>query len=141
MDATALKVEDQPSMKDLEFLEHQLYAYNIAQVGAQDGRELAIFERNDQDQIVAGLAGYTWAGFCEVRFVWVHETLRGQGYGTRLLEAAEAEARARGCELIILGSYSFQAPDFYRKLGYEVVGRIDDCPPGHTNYYLKKRLL
>jgi GNAT superfamily N-acetyltransferase len=56
------------------------------------------------------------------------------------LQAAEKEARNRGCGLIVLSSYSFQAPSFYLKHGFEVAGQVNDCPPGYTNYYLKKGL-
>jgi len=140
MDVNRFLVEDQPAARDLEFLEDQINRYNMAQVGAFDGRSLAIFVRNEQQEIVAGLSGYTWAGMCEINFLWVQPELRAQGYGGRLLEAAEQEARARGCAIVILGTYSFQAPAFYQQRGYEVVGSIDDCPPRHTNYYLKKML-
>jgi GNAT superfamily N-acetyltransferase len=140
MDVNHFSVEDQPAAHDLEFVEDQINRYNMAQVGAFDGRDLAIFVRNEQQEIVAGLTAYTWAGMCEIKFLWVQPELRAQGYGGRLLEAAEQEARARGCSIVILGTYSFQAPAFYQKRGYAMVGSIDDCPPGHTNYYLKKML-
>ena len=135
-----LLVEDQPAEQDLEFLEDQINRYNIAQVGAFDARRLAIFVRDEQQSILAGITGYTWAGMCEIQFLWVAAELRGQGYGGRLLAAAEQEARARGCQIIVLNSYSFQAPGFYGQRGYSLVGQIDNCPPNHSNYYFKKML-
>ena len=140
MHSKHFSVEEQPAARDLEFVEAQINHYNMTQVGAFDGRALAIFVRNEQQAIVAGLSGYTWAGMCEIQFLWVHPNLRAQGYGGQLLAAAEEAARARGCSIVILGTYSFQAPAFYQKRGYQVVGSIDDCPPRHTNYYLKKTL-
>lgn len=140
MEYVVVKAEEQPKAQDLEWLEQQINTYNTAQVGAYDGRALAIFVRDAQERIVAGLSGYTWAGFCEIQFLWVHEALRGQGYGTQLLQAAEKEARERGCGLIVLSSYSSQAPHFYKQHGFEIVGRVNDCPPGSTNYYFEKRL-
>lgn len=140
MQDAGLVVEDQPSEHDLEFLEDQINRYNMAQVAAFDGRRLAIFVRDEQQMIVAGISGYTWAGMCEIQFLWVADELRGQSYGSRLLQAAEQEAQARGCQVIILSSYSFQAPGFYRQRGYSQTGQIDGCPPEHTNYYFKKML-
>ena len=137
---TQFIVEDQPAAADVQTLQDRLIAYNMAQTGAYDGRLLAIFVRNERDEIVAGISGYTWAGFCEIEWLWVHEELRGRGYGSRMLAAAEQEALARGCSLIVLGTYSFQAPGFYQRMGYEIAGRIDDCPLHHTKYLLKKRL-
>lgn len=136
-----LKIEDQPPPEDVQFLEDQLNAYNMRRVGAYDARSLAVFLRDAQGQVVAGLSGYTWAGMCEVAFLWVDEALREQGYGSQLLHAAEHEARTRGCSVIVLSTYSFQAPAFYQKHGYTIAGQIADCPTGHTDYYLHKRLV
>jgi hypothetical protein len=57
-----------------------------------------------------------------------------------LLESAEQEAGTRGCKIIFLSTYSFQAPGFYQKLGYELAGQVDDFPPGHQYCFLVKRL-
>lgn len=141
MEFLPLVIDSRPAAHDLEFVEDQINRYNMAQTGAHDYQALAIFVRNEQQEIIAGLSGYTWAGMCEVHFVWVHPEQRYQGYGGRLLAAAEHEARQRGCSIIILGSYSFQAPTFYQQHGYELVGHIADCPPSHSNYYFKKSLL
>ena len=140
MPAHPFIVEDQPAAHDLQFLEYQIILYNMKQTGAFDGRALAIFLRNEQYEIIAGISGYTWAGMCEIEFLWVREEMRGQGYGSQLLQAAEQEARERGCSIIILGSYSFQAPGLYQQHGYDLVGRVENCPPNHTNYYFKKSL-
>jgi GNAT superfamily N-acetyltransferase len=135
-----LELTDNPEAADLAFLEEQIIAFNLAAVGAYDGRSLAIFVRDPTRAIVAGIAGYTWARFCEVQFLWVHADLRGQGYGARLLAQAEAEARTRGCGLMTLGSYTFQAPAFYQRHGYQIVGRVPECPPGYAHVYLMKVL-
>jgi GNAT superfamily N-acetyltransferase len=89
---------------------------------------------------LAGLYGWTWGGSCYIQDLWVRKALRGQGYGTRLFYAAEQEARTRGCHQVILDSYSFQAPGFYQKHGYEVFAVLEDHPRHHRNYYLRKRL-
>src|SRR5262245_26998921 len=93
-----------------------------------------------QHTIQAGLAGWTWGGCCYIRYLWVHADLRGQGYGTRLMQAAEQEAAARGCHQVLLDTHSFQAPAFYQHLGYEVFAVLDEYPRHHQNYYLRKRL-
>lgn len=140
MSSEPFYIEDQPAGHDLHFLADKIDQYNKLQTGAFDGRGLAIFVRNEHYEIIAGISGYTWAGMCEIEFLWVHPDLQGLGYGRRLLQAAEQEAQQRGCSISILGSYSFQAPGFYEHNGYELVGRIDNCPPNHTNFYFKKSL-
>ena len=129
-----------PSAEELDFMDDRLYEHNSAQTGQDDGQLFGFFIRNDQQEIVAGLSGWTWAQACQIQNLWVHSSLRGQGYGEHLLEAAELEARARGCKVIFLESYSFQAPGFYQKHGYELAWQLDDFPPGHQNNFLVKRL-
>ena len=121
------------------FLEARLYEHNRAQTGQDDGQFFGFFVRNELQEIVAGLSGWTWAHACEIRDLWVHPTLRGQGYGERLLRAAEQEAQLRGCKVILINSYSFQAPAFYQKHGYELAWQLNDFPPGHQYYFLVKR--
>ena len=140
MDTNHFTVETDPTFADVRFLEDRLYEYNAAQTGVDDGQWLAIFLRDDQQTIRAGLKGWTWCGSCYISTVWVHEDLRGQGVGTRLLQAAEQAARARGCDHMVLSSCSFQAPGFYQKLGYEVFAVLDEHPRSHQHASLHKWL-
>ena len=141
MDLPVLQFESEPKLEDIRFLEDQLYAYNVEQTGVDDGRWLTVFVRDDSGRIVAGLHGWTWGGGAKVQTLWVRQDLRRHGYGTRLLAAAEAEARARGCDRILLDTFAFQAPLFYQKHGYEVLGVENDTLLEHKHYRLRKRLL
>ena len=131
---------DELTSDELGFLEDRIYEFNVEATGIADGRWLGVLVRDESGALVAGLAGTTWGGCCKVRDVWVRADLRGKGLGTRLLDAAETEARRRGCRQIVLSSHSFQAPEFYRKRGFEVFAVIDDDPVGHREVYLRKRL-
>jgi GNAT superfamily N-acetyltransferase len=128
-----------PTLEEEEFLEERIYEYNRDQVGRDDGRTFAFFLRNERQEIVAGLSGWTWAKACEIRTLWVHPSVRGQGIGRALLESAEQEARARGCTVVLLSSYTFQAPRFYEICGYELAWELNEFPPGHRNCYFVKR--
>ena len=90
-------------------------------------------------QILVGLAGETYCGWLFVRYLWVSDELRGRGVGRELMARAEARARELGCHSAWLDTFSFQAPGFYEKLGYEEFGRLD-YPPGHHKHFLRKRL-
>ena len=136
----ALEVLREASAAEIAFLEDRLYEVNAERTGFHDGAGLAIFVRDAAGAIRAGLAGHTWGGCCEIRQVWVHESLRGRGLGRRLLEAAEAEARRRGCAQIVLSTHSFQAPGLYRKLGFAQVCALEDYPRGHAQLFFCKRL-
>jgi ribosomal protein S18 acetylase RimI-like enzyme len=90
--------------------------------------------------LAGGLVGHTWTTWLHVTYLWVDAAHRGAGLGSRLLAEAERIATDRGCTASRLETWDFQAPDFYRKQGYEVVCVIPDYPPGITEYTLTKRL-
>jgi len=140
MRTSELIISGEPSPADLQYLEDRLYEFNSAATGITDGEWLAIFVRDETDRIVAGICGNTWGGCLEIRQFWVEESRRKQGLGTKLFAAAEQEARRRGCGQILLMTFSFQAPDFYARRGFEVVAVVDDHPRGHKNMLLLKRL-
>jgi GNAT superfamily N-acetyltransferase len=135
-----LPILDAPDWQDVHFLDDRIYEYNVASTGISDGRLLAIFLRDTHNEIIAGLYGWTWGQCCEVKTLWVHEEWRGKGLGTRLMNAAEEEARLRGATQMVLTTHSFQAPGFYYRLGFETIGYNQDYPVGHQNIFLRKRL-
>jgi GNAT superfamily N-acetyltransferase len=135
-----LVLETTPAPEDVQYLEDRIYEFNSAATGITDGRWLAILVRDGDRRIVAGICGNSWGGCLEIRQFWVEESRRGQGLGTKLFSAAEKEARRRGCRQILLTTFSFQAPAFYARRGFEVVAVMDDHPYGHKNLLLRKRL-
>ena len=108
--------------------------------GPPEHRLLYIALRDDHGTILGGLNGATFRGWLHVDNLVVHETKRGQGYGSALLTAAEDEARNRGCHSAYLDTFSFQARPFYERHGYVVFGTLDDFPTGHQRFWLTKRL-
>ena len=129
-----------PTPDDVQYLEDRIYEFNSRATGITDGDWLAIFVRDDIGRIVAGICGNTWGGTCEIRQLWVEESGRHRGTGTELLRAAEREARRRGCTQIVLMTFSFQAPLFYERHGFEVVATVEDHPRGYGNHLMRKRL-
>ncbi|MCR8643612.1 GNAT family N-acetyltransferase [Paenibacillus sp. N1-5-1-14] len=104
------------------------------------GGEINLYVRDDEGTIRGGLlASFHW-DFIEVHILWLDEAVRGERYGTKLINVIEAKARELNCVLIKLDTLSFQALDFYKKNGFTVFGQIDDVAGGNTHYYLQKRL-
>ena len=122
----------------IQFLEDRIYEHNSSKLNKGDGQVFSRIVRDENKNIVAGIGGWTWAGICEITQLWVDERVRKNGIGKMLLEAAEAEAKNRGCHGILVRSYSFQAPDFYQKHGYTIEHIINDFPIGHSYYFLTK---
>jgi len=94
----------------------------------------------DTGETLGGLWGWTSFSFLHIDLLYLPESLRGAGLGRRVMELAEAEAIQRGCSGAWLDTFSFQARGFYERLGYAVFGSIEDYPPGHSRFFLKKTL-
>jgi GNAT superfamily N-acetyltransferase len=101
---------------------------------------VAVLAQDEQGQLVAGVIGWMWGQCVEINYLWVQPDRRGRGYGRRLLQTIEAEAQRQGCHTAMLDTYTFQAPGFYQKFGYEVFGVVDGFPNGYQKLFLKKRL-
>ena len=130
----------EPTPQDVEYLEDRIYEHNASVTGIADGQLLAFLLRDDSGRIVAGICGNTWGGGCEIRQFWVEESQRRRGLGWRLFRAAEQEASRRGCTQMLLMTFSFQAPAFYARNGFEVLATIADHPRGHRNFLMRRRL-
>jgi ribosomal protein S18 acetylase RimI-like enzyme len=123
-----------------ERLSRELTAFNVEATGADD--ELGLFVRAaDADgELVAGLTGWSWGGSAGISMLWVRADRRHESWGTRLVRAAEDEARRRGCTTMLVSSFTFQAPAFYQRLGYLEVGRSKGFPAGAEDVHHVKRL-
>ena len=114
--------------------------FNTEKAGDDHGKNLCFVLKNTQNEILGGVIGMTYWNWLYINLMWIREDLRGHGYGYQLLSSAEEEARKRGSKYAYLDTFSFQAPEFYKKYGYEEFGKLEDFPPGHTRYFLMKSL-
>jgi GNAT superfamily N-acetyltransferase len=133
-------LETEPNPEDVRRLDERLYAFNVETTGITDGKLLALFLRDKDGAVVGGIYGWTWGATCYVRYLFVPAEMRKQGHGSSLMQAVEAEAKARGCGQIVLQTHDFQAPEFYRRLGFEITGRVEGYPRGHQYLTMVKRL-
>ena len=134
-----LSFEERPSPEARDVVSQGLGEFNSRFLPGQTFATFAIFVRDDAGAIRGGLLGYTYAGWLFVNLLWVGQELRRAGIGRALMTEAERRALALGCHSIWLDTFSFQAPDFYRKLGYREFGRLD-YPPDHQRIFLQKQL-
>jgi ribosomal protein S18 acetylase RimI-like enzyme len=132
---------------DRQAIRERLVAFNVQaspqfRATFEEGRQsLDIFIRDEEGGLRGGLVADCYWGWLDVDLLWVEEDLRGQGHASRLMRIAEEEALARGCSQVCVSTFSFQAPDFYRKQGYRVVGVQEGYPPGSCFYWMRKDLV
>lgn len=138
----SILITDAPSKADEDAILQGLIAFNQAKTGRPAGelKPFAALVRDEARNTIGGAIGSSYYGWLAIDLLWLPESLRGTGLGTQVMRLAEEEARARGCLGIRLDTYSFQARGFYEKLGFSLFGTLPDHPPGHTRYWLAKRL-
>jgi ribosomal protein S18 acetylase RimI-like enzyme len=147
MSALHLTVADQANTDERDWLRDHLRAFNahlspyLHPDTCQEPVPLDVFLRDAEGQPWGGLMASTYWRWLDIVLLWVHDDLRGQGHGRALLQRAEEEARRRDCLYVRVNTLDTQAPGFYQKLGYRIVGQFDDYPPGNCAYLLRKDLL
>ena len=133
-------MNDKPTEHEIAYVRESLMQFNEARVGADGHTSLNLVEHDADGTVIGGLLGGTYWGWMYVDILWVDEKHRQKGIGSKLLAEAEREAMRRGCHHVHLDTMSWQAPDFYQKHGYEVIGILPDIPSGHQKYLLQKTL-
>ena len=129
-----------PSKEEIEFVREALTQFNRERVGDDGHTPLNLTEHDGAGNIIGGLLGGTYWDWMYVDILWVKEEYRKMGIGSKLLAEAEREAARRGCHHVHLDTMSWQAPEFYKKHGYELIGILPDIPSGNQKYLLMKEL-
>ena len=138
----AVRIEFEPFIDAAarQFIVNAVDYHSIAATGLPDYFPVNFVLRGQRNDVLGGVLGQLWGSWLQVTYLWVAEAARGAGHATRLMEEAETYARSRGAVGATLETYSFQARPFYERLGYEVFGALDGCPPGHVKFFLRKAL-
>ena len=135
---TAIETHDHPPRDLIDTVDQGLGDHNDAAAPLHQVQPLASAARDAQGQLLGGAVGRTWGQCCELQQLWVAPTHRHQGLATQLMQAFEAHAAQRGCQVFYLETWSFQALGFYQGLGYEVKLAIAGFGPGLVKYSLVK---
>ncbi len=135
-----MQLEDNLTDQEGLYLRDRLDEFNAPYAGARNTTDIGFVVRDDDGQVLAGLIGSCVWEWLHVNVIWVSDLLRGQGYGTQLLMAAETEALKQNREFSMLNTFSFQARPFYERSGYKVISEMKDFPKGHSQFRMIKQL-
>ncbi|AJG76623.1 GNAT family N-acetyltransferase [Bacillus cereus] len=122
-----MKIVKQWVQEDSDYIREKVIEYNQKHISDEEKKpseKISFIVKNEDEEIVGGITAITFWHHVHVDFLWVSEEYRHEGYGTKLIKLI----------------FSFQAPAFYKKHGYKVIGVSEDHPKGHNRYYLEKRL-
>ena len=136
-----IELTDSPTEEQRQAILQPLIEYNDAQTGGSTSEPFALMVKDENGAILGGLYGRMIFRWMFIELLSVPEQGRGQGIGSKLMAQAEALAREKNCYGLWLDTFDFQAPEFYRKLGFSQFGEIVDYPPGHKRHYFQKRLI
>lgn len=129
-----------PNKNEIEFVNNALEKFNNMHVGPDNHLLLNIVEYDENQNVIAGILGGTYWGWLHIDILWVDENFRSKKIGSQLLIAAENEAKKRGCHSVHVDTMSWQAPEFYKKHGYELISELDNIPNGYKKFHFIKRL-
>lgn len=134
------EISDSPTPAEIDAVRLPLAAFNAAAAGPQNNRPLAVLLRDATGSVAGGLIGRTFWTWLYVDLLFIPEGQRRTGLGSKILRAAETEAKRRGCTNSFLSTFSFQAKPFYERYGYREYGRLDDFPGPHAAHFMTKAL-
>lgn len=134
-------IED-PSPEDRRAVDDGLQAHAAGHGAPLTRKRLAVLLKDEASTTLAGALAYWYPahGTGVLEDLWVADALRGRGAGRLLVQRTEGALRERGCELIHLDTFEFQAPGFYDKLGYQIFGSLTYPGSGRVRYFLSKNL-
>ncbi len=133
-------IDEQPNPENDSILTDRLFKYETEELLHDVPKHISIYLKDENQKIVGGVLIWIHIESIYIPTVWVDESLRQQGYGKKLLQAAESEGVKRGCKYVTL-SANFESATFYTKHGYYVIGEIKNYIFNHTKTYFRKSLL
>jgi GNAT superfamily N-acetyltransferase len=133
--------EDHPTHDDLHVLRQGLIAHAKQKKDLKPTEDFALFIRDENQNIIGGANGYTFYGCVYVDQLWIDEKLRSQGYGAKLMHAAEQLGLERDCTFAAVNTMDWEGLEFYQKLGYHVEFERHGFTKNSIFYFLRKNLI
>jgi len=124
--------------QDIQLLTQGISEYAKLKKGHAPIEAFAFFIKDDNGVIHGGCNGNIGYGWIYVDQLWVEEALRGKGYGKQLMELAENLGKEKGCISAAVNTMDWEAPEFYKKLGYRIEFERHGLTKNSVFYFLRK---
>lgn len=139
-----MEIQQQEIQKERDFIRSKVIEHNLASLPERlkhPKEETSFIIRNENGDIIGGITGTAYWQHMHIDFLWVDSAFRSQRLGSQLVEKLEAYAREKQYRLLIVDTFSFQAPEFYKKQGFHEFGVLEDHPEGYSQHFFEKRLM
>lgn len=103
--------------------------------------EFCFVAEDDDGQLLGAITGRAYYNEVHIGDLIIGKEHRKSGIGRKLVEEVENTYKGKGYEKITLTTFGFQAPEFYKKLGYETEFVRVDKEPKLSKYFLAKPLV
>ncbi|WP_422475709.1 GNAT family N-acetyltransferase [Endozoicomonas sp. ALB032] len=135
-----LVLNEKPNKEDISEIRNALKEYNRPYLEGVKDEDVVCYYDGIDDKKIAGISGRIKGRWLSVDYLWVSESQKGKGLGSKLLLELESHARKQGCHSVMLHTASFQAEPFYKKHGYETRMILDNYADNTDVYYMTKKL-
>ena len=124
-----------------EFINHEFTIFGKESEVNLNYEEFCFVAENDEGQILGAITGRAYYNEVHIGDLIIGKDHRKSGIGRKLVEEVEKAFSDKGYEKITLTTFGFQAPEFYKKLGYETeFVRMDKDPKLYKYFYVKQPL-
>ena len=124
-----------------EFINHEFTVFGQESGVKLNYDEFCFVAEDDAGQLLGVITGRAYYNEVHIGDLIIGKGHRKSGIGSKLVEEVEKAYRGKGYEKITLTTFGFQAPEFYKKLGYETEFVRRDKDPKLSKYFLAKALL
>ena len=122
------------------FINEAFTDYAIKSEVALNFEEYCFVAENDEGDIIGVITGRAYYNEVHIGDLIIDEKYRRLQLGSKLVKTVEENFSGRGYEKITLTTFGFQAPEFYKKLGYSLEFVREDSDPKLSKYFYSKAL-
>ena len=124
-----------------EAILHGLKDHDIAKYGTSGILDpISFYIKNQEKEIISAIVCQPFWGALHIKYVWTHYKNRKEGYSSRLMEEVFRYAKKYKFSFIYVETLNFQAPDFYKKFGFEIEFIRKGFSKDVAFFYMRKNL-
>ena len=127
--------EDDPKIG--EFINKEFTDYALKNEVTLGYDEFCFVEEED-GKILGAITGRAYYNEVHIGDLIVSRDCRRSGLGSKLVKAVEEYYSGKCYDIITLTTFGFQAPEFYKKLGYKIEFIRENKDPKLSKYFLSK---